>query len=65
MKAKETNTSVSKITYKLYISDNVDNLKAASSCEHFLPDDIIVIDLEVASDRMLDSDLNCMVPVLI
>lgn len=56
-KFKETNTSVSKIGYKLFISDNIENLKSASSCEKFLPEDVIVIDLNFDQSKSLDSKL--------
>jgi hypothetical protein len=45
---KETNTTVTSVSYKLFISDNMANLKSAAACEKFLAEDVIQIDLGIS-----------------
>ena len=64
MKKKETNTTINSITYNLFVSDNMDNLKSTSSCEVFLPSDVITIPLSVPESQRTDSDIKYTISVL-
>lgn len=57
-KFKDTNTSVSKVDYKLFISDNIENLKSAASCEKFIPEDVIAINLNIDQSQALNNSLS-------
>lgn len=57
-KDKDTNTTVMGIRYRIYISDNLANLKSASSCEKFLPEDVLVIEVNIPKDELVDADLS-------
>ncbi len=63
-KNKDTNTTVKNISYKLFISDSVANLKSAASCEKFLAEDVILINLDISQDQTLGQSLSYTISVI-